>query len=235
MTDHEAGNGQNHSRFYKVVQKAQQMLADMELAVRTERGCNEILTGFAGIRDVISDLEGELLALQLERCLLPQIGSNQEIINAVTVLSTKRHGALIAIEKNQDLSGVLAVSAGGVSLDARLTATLLESIFYPGNPLHDGGVIIRHDRIIAAGCVFPLSDKRWTEDRKTLGTRHRAALGLSEASDALVLVVSEETGRISLATDGQLYIVSSPCDLHHRIFNLSRVDTADEPSPCYET
>ncbi len=235
MDDYKTGNGEDYSRFYQVIEKAQEMLTDVSEAVRTGRGCNEIFTGFAGVRDVINDMEGELLALQLERCLMPQIGKNQEIINAATVLATKRHGALIAIERNQVLAGPEGVSIGGTAVDAKLSAMLLESIFYPGNPLHDGGVIVNQDKIIAAGCIFPLSEKHWTEDRKTLGTRHRAALGLSEVTDALVLVVSEETGRISLAAEGQLYMVSSACDLHHRIFDLSRVDTANHSSPCYPT
>jgi len=90
----------------------------------------------------------------------------------------------------------------GTRLDAMVSASLLQSIFFPNNPLHDGAVIIRDARIERAGCFLPLSDNP-SLDRQ-LGTRHRAALGISEVSDAVVLIVSEETGQISLAYDGEI-------------------------------
>jgi len=122
-----------------------------------------------------------------------------KIIQAVLILSERKIGALIAIEQE---IGTRAIQESGIRLDSRLTAELLASIFFPHTPLHDGGVIIQNDRIIAAGCVFPLSQRR--EISKSLGTRHRAAIGLTEETDALVVVVSEETGSVSVAYRGRL-------------------------------
>ncbi len=123
----------------------------------------------------------------------------KEIVAALGVLSRKRIGALIALEREMELNKYVEC---GVILDAALTSELLQSIFYPLAPLHDGGVIIKDIRVVAACCLFPLSDNPNLE--KTLGMRHRAAIGLSENSDALLIVVSEENGSISLAINGQL-------------------------------
>ncbi len=123
----------------------------------------------------------------------------REIVAATGVLSRKKIGALIAIEREMELKKYVE---SGVTLSADLTSELLQSIFYPFAPLHDGGVIVKGTRIMASSCLFPLSDNSNFE--KTLGMRHRAAVGLSENSDALVIVVSEENGSISLAINGQL-------------------------------
>lgn len=232
MGDHESDQDANQLRFIEVVQRAQQLFAQMEAVVSQERGCNQIFSVFNEIKDIINELEELLMTLRLNRCMLPEFDSNKEIIDAVMTMATKRQGALIAIEKQQDLSELITASEQGTSLDANLTATLLEAIFYPGNPLHDGGVIISQNRLIAAGCVFPLSGKHLSKEHKNLGTRHRAALGLSEAYDASVLVVSEETGRISIANGGKLYKITSACDLHHRIVTLGGVDTTKRPLFC---
>lgn len=116
----------------------------------------------------------------------------ENIVEAVTSLSQRKIGALIAVERN---IGTRAIQETGVKLDAKVTTELLVNIFSPHTPLHDGGVIISGDRIVAAGCVFPLSEE--TDLNKSLGTRHRAALGMSEETDAAAVVVSEETGSIS--------------------------------------
>jgi len=121
------------------------------------------------------------------------------IVEAVTMLAEHKIGALIAIERE---IGTRAVQETGIALDARVVPELLASIFFPHTPLHDGGVIIRHNRIVAAGCVFPLSQNQ--EIHKSLGTRHRAAVGLSEDTDAVVVVVSEETGSVSVSCRGRL-------------------------------
>jgi diadenylate cyclase len=121
------------------------------------------------------------------------------LLRAVARLSKENVGALIAIEREASLS---ELSENGIRIDAELNSYLIESIFFPKSPLHDGGVVIRDDRIVAASCLFPLSQNM--EIDKRLGTRHRAALGLSEETDALILLVSEETGRISTATNGKL-------------------------------
>ena len=122
-----------------------------------------------------------------------------EIVNAVEYLRKERIGGLIVLERDISL-GIYIDKAK--KLYADLTSDLLIAIFYEGNPLHDGGVIIQGDRITCAGAVFPTSNSQKINRR--LGTRHRAALGLAEETDAICIVVSEETGRISVALKGEL-------------------------------
>ncbi len=121
------------------------------------------------------------------------------IVTAVERLSKKKIGALIAVERTGEVG---ALTEAGVRLDAVVTAELLETIFWPGAPLHDLGVVIHSGRIIAAGCQFPLAESG--EVDRSLGSRHRAALGLSQEIDAVVIVISEETGTISVAVHGRL-------------------------------
>lgn len=122
-----------------------------------------------------------------------------EIMNAVEYLRKSRIGALIVIERDVSLNDYIERSKG---LYADISSDLLISIFFPRNPLHDGGVIIQGNRITSAGAVFPISLSN--KINKRLGTRHRAALGISEESDCIALVVSEETGKISIAIGGEL-------------------------------
>lgn len=122
-----------------------------------------------------------------------------EIVNSVENLSKSRTGALIVIEQTTGLGDVIAT---GNKLDAIISSALLENIFVVNTPLHDGATIIRNDRIAAAGCFLPLTNNNTIN--KQLGTRHRASIGISEVSDALTIVVSEETGIISLAVNGNL-------------------------------
>ncbi|RLE17355.1 MAG: TIGR00159 family protein, partial [Actinobacteria bacterium] len=121
------------------------------------------------------------------------------VVHAVDTLAEHKIGALIAMERE---IGTRAIQETGIKLDARVVPELLASLFYPHTPLHDGGVIIRQNRIVAASCVFPLSQQ--VELHKNVGTRHRAAVGLSEETDAVVIVVSEETGTLSVAYRGRL-------------------------------
>jgi len=121
------------------------------------------------------------------------------IVTAVERLSKKKIGALIAIERGTEMG---AVTETGVLLDAVVTAELLETIFWPGTALHDLGMIVRQGRIVAAGCQFPLDES--TDADRSLGSRHRAALGVSHEADAVVIVVSEETGTVSVAINGRL-------------------------------
>ncbi len=123
-----------------------------------------------------------------------------ELMAAVEKLSDSKTGALIAMEGAVPLSDVIAT---GIRLEGQVSAELLQTIFFDKTPLHDGAAVIREDEIVAAGCVLPLSEQIMHSWRR-LGTRHRAALGLSEATDALTIVVSEETGTISVAADGHL-------------------------------
>lgn len=121
----------------------------------------------------------------------------EELVTAATNLAARRTGAIIVLERQIGLRNYIE---GGIPLDAMITYDLLSSIFQPGSPLHDGAVIIQGDRIAAAACFLPLSvNPRVSRD---LGTRHRAALGITEENDAIAVVVSEETGTISLAIDG---------------------------------
>jgi diadenylate cyclase len=123
----------------------------------------------------------------------------EEIVVAASTLATRRIGAIVVVERQIGLRNYIE---GGIPLDATVTYDLLASIFQPGSPLHDGAVIIQGDRVAAAACFLPLSvSPRVSRD---LGTRHRAALGLTEENDAIAVVVSEETGSISLVLDGSI-------------------------------
>ncbi len=126
-------------------------------------------------------------------------GKISEIIDAVHNLSNEKIGALIVLERETSL---LEIKDTGVTINADLTSNLLQNIFVTNSPLHDGAVIIKDFRISAAGCFLPLSDNQNLS--KTLGTRHRAGIGVSEMSDSLVIIVSEETGTISMVRGGKL-------------------------------
>ncbi|MGD2278582.1 MAG: diadenylate cyclase CdaA [Candidatus Omnitrophota bacterium] len=122
-----------------------------------------------------------------------------EIAKAAVVLSKKKTGALIAIEREV---GLRRYVESGVGIDGRVTSELINTIFAPKTSLHDGGIIVSEQRIEAAACLFPLTQN--PNIPKTMGTRHRAAIGLTEETDAFVIAVSEETGEISIAHDGRL-------------------------------
>lgn len=122
-----------------------------------------------------------------------------EIVQTVVDLSRRRVGALIVFERQTGLQDVIET---GTQLNAEISAPLLENIFEPNTPLHDGAVVIQDDQIMAAACILPLAEASGVS--RELGTRHRAAIGISESTDAAVIVVSEETGIVSLATDGTL-------------------------------
>ena len=128
-----------------------------------------------------------------------ETGVLPEIIKSVSRLAEKGIGAIIVLEKDMGLKNYIET---GTKIDARLTAELVETIFSPTSPLHDGAVIVQNDRVAAAGCILPL-----TQDQRlsvSLGTRHRAAIGLTEETDAVVIVISEETQAISYAQSGKL-------------------------------
>ena len=123
----------------------------------------------------------------------------EELVRACVEMSSERTGALIVIEQNENLR---EYERTGIEIDALVTSQLLINIFEKNTPLHDGAIIVRGDRVVSATCYLPLTDN--LELSKDLGTRHRAAVGLSEVSDAIVIVVSEETGKVSVAMDSQL-------------------------------
>jgi diadenylate cyclase len=122
-----------------------------------------------------------------------------KISQSLISLGQKRIGALVAFERGV---GLKTYAETGVKIDSSISAELLNTIFSPLGPLHDGGVIISSGRLVAAGCIFPLSQNQDLD--RSIGTRHRAAIGLSEETDALVVMVSEETGKISIANQGEL-------------------------------
>ena len=122
----------------------------------------------------------------------------EEILAACTDMARHRVGALIVIEQRTPLGDI--ITREGQKIDAPVTRQLLRNIFHPGAPMHDGAVIISHGRIVAAGCILPLAVAKGQD----FGTRHRAAMGITQDSDAMVVVVSEERGEISLASHGQL-------------------------------
>src|SRR6267142_4270778 len=123
----------------------------------------------------------------------------EELVVAAGMLSSQRIGAIIAVERQIGLRNYIE---GGIPLDARLTYDLILSIFQPKSPLHDGAVIVQEDRVAAAACFLPLTVN--PKLSKELGSRHRAAIGLTEENDSVAIVVSEETGRISVVVEGQI-------------------------------
>ncbi len=124
----------------------------------------------------------------------------KEISNAANSLCASKIGALIAIEMDDPLNSYVE---NGVYVDARVSSELIQAVFNPPNPLHDGGMVLQHGRVMACGCLFPLTDK--TELSRIYGTRHRAAIGLSEETDAVLIVVSEERQDISLVYRGKMH------------------------------
>lgn len=137
------------------------------------------------------------------------------LVDAARLLSKNRIGMLVAIEREIGLGEYIEQ---GVVLNADLSVDFLQALFHPGAPLHDGAVILQGGRVAAAGCLFPLSDNPAIST--ALGTRHRAAIGISENSDAVAVVVSEETGRISVATAGRITLDLSPETLEQTLREL---------------
>lgn len=135
-----------------------------------------------------------------------------ELVKALQSLSNTKTGALLVIERSM---GLKDIANTGIKIDALITAEFLLNVFIVNTPLHDGAAIIRGKRLIAAGCVLPLTENRNLPTE--MGTRHRAAIGLSEQCDALILVVSEETGIISIAEEGHIYRQMTPEMLHERL------------------
>lgn len=147
-----------------------------------------------------------------------------QLVSAVTYLSDNKIGALLAIERETGLAGL---AESGVRLDAELTPDLLTTIFWPGSALHDMGVVIQQGRVLAAGCQFPLAESG--ELPRDLGSRHRAALGLAMETDALVIVVSEETGKISMATRGRMIRPLTPEQLRKELLSRLAPELVEEP------
>lgn len=171
-------------------------------AIDNENDC--LLSDFEKVKEDFLDVEMKAATFYLNCYLSPFTDKYPELSTCIQNLSKRKHGGLIVIQRENPLESLIKT---GIPIQAEVTHSLLESIFYPGSPLHDGAVLINRNLILSAANVLPLSVRNTGE--KKLGTRHRAALGLSEQSDALVLVVSEETGRVSFAINGTLYPVTT--------------------------
>ena len=182
----------------------------ISLVVLLTRGLNLVIINWMLTRLLAISVVAFLIIFQPEiRRGLARIGrfgvfseereTLEEIAKACVVLSKKKIGALVAIERE---IGLRRYVESGVSVDARVTSELINTIFSNNTPLHDGGVIVSQQRVEAAACLFPLTQN--PDVPKTMGTRHRAALGLSEETDAVVVVVSEETGGISVSYGGRI-------------------------------
>ncbi len=157
----------------------------------------------------------------------------QVVVEAVERLAARRHGALIVLQRLDNLDEYVRT---GVPLQAQVTAELLMQIFYPNTPLHDGAVILRGDRVVAAACVMPLSTSGAlaSAPSQQMGLRHRAALGISEASDAVAVVVSEETGTISIVHSGRMIRRLDPPRLENILEALYGSEPAARPSNFFQ-
>jgi diadenylate cyclase len=142
----------------------------------------------------------------------PRIGQFEAVVTAAEILSQERRGALIVFSRKINIRNIVDT---GTRMNADISSSLIVAVFEFDGPLHDGAMIIQNGRIAAAGCFLPLSEQQGI--RKSFGTRHRAALGMSEQSDAVILVVSEETGAISLAVDSRIYYDLSTLEVTRKL------------------
>jgi diadenylate cyclase len=168
-----------------------------------ENACQ--LREFEKIKKNFLHIESSAATFYLNCYLSPFIERYTDLSLCIRTLSDRRHGALIAVERLDSIDNYIQP---GIPIAAPVSHTLLESIFYPGSPLHDGAVLIRSNQIVSAKNILPLTMNQ--DNERITGTRHRAAVGLTERSDAIVLVVSEETGKASFANNGLLYPVITP-------------------------
>jgi diadenylate cyclase len=150
----------------------------------------------------------------------PRLGQLEAAVTAAEMLSQQRRGALVVFPRHTNIKNIIDT---GTRLNADLSSALIITVFEFDGPLHDGALIIQNGRIAAAGCLLPLSEQQ--NIKKSFGTRHRAALGMSEQTDAVILVVSEETGAISLAYDAKLYYDLSPLEVQIKLKEILDRDT----------
>jgi len=145
----------------------------------------------------------------------PNIGQLEAVVTAAEMLSQKRRGMLVVFPRKTNIKNVIET---GTKINAEISSSLIITIFEYDGSLHDGAMVIQNGKILAAGCLLPLSEQQ--DIQKSFGTRHRASLGMSEQSDAVVLIVSEETGAISIAFDSRLYYDLSTIEVTHRLKEL---------------
>ncbi|MDU5144110.1 MAG: diadenylate cyclase [Paenibacillus dendritiformis] len=182
-----------YQQFQYMSTQMQNMLSSMD-----QEGI-DILKNLRLLSQICSDTGKLVSAYHLSRLLVPYTNQCNEIFKAIKLLSAQRKGALIVIEREDKINDWITT---GTPLSAKISSTLLVSIFHVGSPLHDGAVLIRNNTIVSAANVLPLTRKLY---KNKLGTRHRAAIGLSEKTDALTFIVSEETGGKSFTFNGSLY------------------------------
>lgn len=154
---------------------------------------------------------------EMSRCI-------NSVCKAAKEMSDERIGALIIFERAMPLGEIIDT---GTVIDARITSQIIQNVFFPKSPLHDGAAVIRNNRLYSAGCILPLTS-RHNDVSKKLGTRHRAAIGMSEQSDAYILVVSEETGSISLAEGGRLHRNLSDGEVREMLLDVFLIDVDEE-------
>lgn len=186
------------------------LLGPVALAILFLPELRQALEGFAKIRLISDGALGRVSPIAEARTI-------EEIVGAATELAASRIGMLIVIELRDALD---EVAANGVNIDAEVSAALLGSIFYTNNPLHDGAVVIRGNRVRAAACRLPLSEATYVD--KHVHMRHRAGLGISEQTDALAVMVSEERGTISIAREGSLTKLNDPNELRTILNSILR-------------
>jgi diadenylate cyclase len=156
----------------------------------------------------------------------PHIGQLESVITAAEILSQQRRGMLVVFPRRINIKNIIDT---GTRINAEISSSLIVTVFEFDGPLHDGAMVIQGDRIAAAGCFLPLSEQQ--DIRKSFGTRHRASLGMTEQSDAVVLVVSEETGAISLAYDAKLYYDLSSIEVSRKLKELLDRGGRRSPAP----
>ncbi|UQZ46346.1 sporulation-specific diadenylate cyclase CdaS [Bacillus sp. PK3-037] len=189
----------------KIQSHLEQILGDASLILKTLHEKDQcLLCELDDLGRIFQNMHGIASSFYLQSYIEQFTPSFVELAKAIKNLSENKHGALIVIERADAVDKFIQK---GTSLHAEISASLIESIFFPGNPLHDGALLVRDHTLVSAGNVLPLTTQ---EVDIHLGTRHRAALGMSGYTDALVLVVSEETGKMSFAKDGVLYPLISP-------------------------
>ncbi|AZV51266.1 MULTISPECIES: sporulation-specific diadenylate cyclase CdaS [Bacillus] len=189
----------------KIQSHLEQILGDASLILKTLHEKDQcLLCELDDLGRIFENMHGIASSFYLQSYIEQFTPSFVELAKAIKNLSENKHGALIVIERADPVDKFIQK---GTSLHAEISASLIESIFFPGNPLHDGALLVRDHTLVSAGNVLPLTTQ---EVDIHLGTRHRAALGMSGYTDALVLVVSEETGKMSFAKDGVLYPLISP-------------------------
>ena len=154
---------------------------------------------------------------EMSRCI-------NSVCKAAKEMSDERIGALIIFERAMPLGEIIDT---GTVIDARISSQVIQNVFFPKSPLHDGAAVIRNDRLYSAGCILPLTS-RHNEVSKKLGTRHRAAIGMSEQSDAYILVVSEETGSISMAEGGRLHRNLSDGEVREMLLDVFLIDVDED-------